>query len=185
MAALPKGILVSKPIDRQFYKLIKAAVKEGLHLVEDLVKRGKLFERYEYCTMDNDEESEQGFPVFSSTFEKQGPNDYKSVFGDYKTAQIRIDNLKSVKDLLQYVASNSVIKGFYTDLDPKYGDVTVAIGIQNVVKEFVDRYIHLYNKFDMVNRLFFKIYVPVERYIYSRQLQCWIQQASATPRIKT
>ncbi|HTR81895.1 MAG TPA: hypothetical protein VMM58_09715 [Bacteroidota bacterium] len=161
---------MSEPKDPEFYRLLRKATKEGLSLVENLVKRGEKFPRYEYFKMDTYSHSGKGLPFFSPIMKEKGPNDYKNAFGDNESFRIRIDKLESVTELLKYVRSNIAIRNFYTDTEPKYREVTVEIGIHDVVKTLVDRYIHLYDRFDLVDRLFLKIYLPIETYIYSSDL---------------
>ena len=161
---------MSKPKDPDFYRLLRNAAKEGLILIEEFVKSGKRIHRYEYFISGVDADSGTDFPNFSRYFKEEGPNDYKDVLGEHETSPIRIDKLESVKKVLEYAVANSVIKTFYTDQNPKYADVTVIIGIYNIVKALIDRYIHSYNRFDLVDRLFLKVYLPIENYIYASNL---------------
>jgi hypothetical protein len=159
---------MSKPKDHNFYRLVKCATKEGLLSVENLLKKEKKIGRYEFWDFHID--SVSGFPLFSHIMKRKGPVDYKNVFGDNESFPIRIDKLESVVKAVEYAYSNPIIKSFYTDEDPKYGDVTVYIGIHTLIEDLVDRYIHLYNRFDLIDRLFQKIYLPIENYIYSTKL---------------
>jgi hypothetical protein len=159
---------MSKPKDHYFYKLIKNATKEGLLSVENLLKQGKKIGRHEFWDFDID--SVSGFPCFSHVMKRKGPIDYKNLFGDNESSPIRIDKLESVVKAVEYAYSNPIIKSFYTSEDPKYREVTAYIGIHTLIEDLVDRYIQLYNRFDLIDRFFQKIYLPIENYIYSTKL---------------
>lgn len=156
---------MSKPIDYKLYTLLKCATKEGLLSVEKILKQGNKIGTYEFWRFSVDEEN--GFPSFSHIIKQKGPVDYKNLFGEHESFPIRIDKLASVKKAVEYAYSNAVIKSFFNSDDPKYRDVTVYIGIHTFVEELVDRYIHLFNRYDLNARLFQNIYLPLENYIYA------------------
>lgn len=164
-----------KFLNNEFYNHVKECVKEALPLVEEFSKNNYIggyshfsspFVWYRIGKYENK------MPDFKCDFEIK-PIDYTQVFFSLTpTKTIKCDKLDSFINLLKYAKKNDRLKEFFKDIhykDKKPKEISDYFLFYFPI-DLIDRYIHIYNTFEFREENLKKLYLPLEKWIFSDKL---------------
>lgn len=164
-------------IRADIYKMIKAAVNDGLAIVRQFEADSKLIHRYfQFPIMS---QFPSGFPSFRKSFmEDTVPLDYKSVFG--RTAHLP-ESIPSWQQFWEFAHKDESLTRFweigsqikqkwYSPAFPDLAEIHSRISVYGSIEKLVDRYIHVSGEKDMEEDLFRPIYQEWERSVFWEKL---------------
>jgi hypothetical protein len=161
----------------ELYNYVVAAVREGLNIVADLIKRKEgLGTYYDWPTMSL---CENGLPTFHES-SYGAPEDYSKPFRDF-SSKTNSDQLKSFMNLWEYGKNQSYIKGrlLHPNMlierqdDHKYNEKIIELYefiVLRIAEDLIDRYIHIYKTFEFSKKDFDPIFYEYVASIFEETL---------------
>lgn len=160
------------------YEVLKAAVSDGLRFVQEIESQNKYIERY--MDFPKLEYFDSGLPRFSKSFkDEEIPKNYGSIFvlseGELKASTYRgvvlAESIASWKSFWDLARVDSYLRRYWEpdeifkklDEQPWAKDLHAKLDIYGVIKDLVDRYIHIKGQFQFDEELFRPIYAEWER----------------------
>ena len=151
----------------EFGLLLRAAMKDGLSKVADAVSSKKYIgSYYEWPSISF---KENGLPNLSSS-SFQGAKEYRMCFGS-KDNEIIESDIESFSKFLEFVTSNEdlenrfIVQQWKEIKDNNFPDVR-TIFIHSIIKDAVERYIHVYDSFEYNENKANNIIYEIQNFIF-------------------
>lgn len=157
-----------------FYKKLLEAVKDGLKEVKKVQDENKYIgQHFSWVKIDY---RENGMPNLHETSYSSGPTDYGQAFLKQfpdREPLIKSENISSINNFLKYCLQNDDLckyLRFPGTEESKTLDSFLQIKYLIIVGNLLDRYIHVFDSFDLVEDNFKIIYNPYENFLFNENL---------------
>lgn len=146
-------------IDDHFCDLFSHCFEDALRIINSAEVAGRTFQYH--SNVKTVAFSENGMPQFQA---EDTVRNYTLSFKDFED----VTSIPSFKTLVNYASQNERLREYF-DFAGDFDDQS-AWWVFRVVLEAVDRYIHLFNRFDFEQSLLEQIYVELERALFVPRL---------------